>query len=106
MAHVLGAGTAMTPEITATATITKMIRVMMLAPVLLFLSVVMRSTTSTNKRNGLKSITVPWFAFYFMGVILLNSMLTSVSLSGGWNVFTPKSLRLLTPLAPLHSPWQ
>ncbi len=98
VAHVLGAGTAMTPEITATATITKMIRVMMLAPVLLFLSVVMRSTTSTNKRNGLKSITVPWFAFYFMGVILLNSILTNVSLSGGWNIFYTEITKVINTI--------
>ena len=98
VAHVLGAGTAMTPEITATATITKMIRVMMLAPVLLFLSVVMRSATSTNKRNGLKSITVPWFAFYFMGVILLNSILTNVSLSGGWNIFYTEITKVINTI--------
>ena len=85
VAHVLGAGTAMTPEITATATITKMIRVMMLAPVLLCLSVIVRSGGSTAKGNGLKNITIPWFAFYFMGVILLNSALMSLSTSGGWN---------------------
>ena len=85
VAHVLGAGTAMTPEITATATITKMIREMMLAPVLLCLSLIVRSGGSTAKGNRLNNITIHWFAFYFMGVILLNSALMSLSTSGGWN---------------------
>ena len=57
----------------------------MLAPVLLCLSVIVHSGGSTAKGNGLKNITIPWFAFYFMGVILLNSILMSLSTSGGWN---------------------
>ena len=58
VAHVAGAGNAMDPTdalgIAGTATITKMIRVMMLAPVL---------------------VAVPWFAFGFIGIICLNSLL-------------------------------
>ena len=60
VAHVAGAGNAMDPTdalgIAGTATITKMIRVMLLAP----------------------RIAVPWFAFGFIGIIGLNSLLHSL----------------------------
>lgn len=78
VAHVVGAGNAMGAEIADTATITKMIRVMMLAPVLVVMSVALArrksSATSTAKegeRGG--RITIPWFAFGFLAVIGFNS---------------------------------
>jgi uncharacterized integral membrane protein (TIGR00698 family) len=87
VAHVAGAGNAMDPTdslgIAATATITKMIRVMMLAPVLVVMSFVLarrrRETavagTSADAPAGKSRITIPWFAFGFIGVICLNSLL-------------------------------
>ena len=80
VAHVAGAGNAMDPAdtlgIAGTATITKMIRVMMLAPVLVIMGFVLarRRKTAGGKKEKSK-ITVPWFAFGFIGVICLNSLL-------------------------------
>ncbi len=84
VAHVAGAGNAMDPTdtlgIAGTATITKMIRVMMLAPVL----VIMGFALGGRKRNegqetiaykGKNKITIPWFAFGFIGIICLNTLL-------------------------------
>lgn len=84
VAHVAGAGNAMDPTdtlgIAGTATITKMIRVMMLAPVL----VIMGFVLGGRKRNegqeaiaykGKNKITIPWFAFGFIGIICLNTLL-------------------------------
>ena len=80
VAHVAGAGNAMDPAdalgIAGTATITKMIRVMLLAPVLVIMGFVLagrRKTTGGKKEKS--KITVPWFAFGFIGVICLNSLL-------------------------------
>lgn len=75
VAHVVGAGNAMGPEIADTATITKMIRVMMLAPVLLVMSFALaRRKRGTNAQQGGKGrITIPWFAFGFLAVIGFNS---------------------------------
>lgn len=82
VAHVAGAGNAMDPTdalgIAGTATITKMIRVMLLAPVLVIMGFVLsgrrrRSGEATAKGKG--KITVPWFAFGFIAVIGLNSLL-------------------------------
>ena len=82
VAHVAGAGNAMdptdTPGIAGTATITKMIRVMMLAPVLVIMSFALagRKKAATEGGTTQKSkITIPWFAFGFIGIICLNSLL-------------------------------
>ena len=81
VAHVAGAGNAMDPTdalgIAGTATITKMIRVMMLAPVLVVMAFALsgkKSKTSGGKAEKSK-ITIPWFAFGFIGIISLNSLL-------------------------------
>ena len=82
VAHVAGAGNAMDPTdtlgIAGTATITKMIRVMMLAPVLVIMSFTLagRKKAATEGGTTQKSkITIPWFAFGFIGIICLNSLL-------------------------------
>ena len=82
VAHVAGAGNAMDPTdtlgIAGTATITKMIRVMMLAPVLVIMSFALagRKKAATEGGTTQKSkITIPWFAFGFIGIIWLNSLL-------------------------------
>ena len=80
VAHVAGAGNAMDPTdtlgIAGTATITKMIRVMMLAPVLVILGFVLaRRRKTAGGRKEKSKITIPWFAFGFIAVIGLNSLL-------------------------------
>ena len=81
VAHVAGAGNAMDPTdalgIAGTATITKMIRVMLLAPVLVVMSFALsRSRKTANGAQEKKGkITIPWFAFGFIAVICLNSFL-------------------------------
>lgn len=79
VAHVAGAGNAMDPTdalgIAGTATITKMIRVMMLAPVLVVMGFVLGRRKSSGACREKSKIAVPWFAFGFIGVICLNSLL-------------------------------
>ncbi len=82
VAHVAGAGNAMDPTdslgIAGTATITKMIRVMLLAPVLVIMSLFLahrRRAEQPSVEQGRGRITIPWFAFGFLGVICLNSLL-------------------------------
>ena len=77
VAHVAGAGNAMDPTdalgIAGTATITKMIRVMLLAPVLVVLSFILSRTRKQTTDGGKRKITIPWFAFYFIIVICINT---------------------------------
>lgn len=81
VAHVAGAGNAMDPTdtlgIAGTATITKMIRVMLLAPVLVIMSFALagRKKLSADGTTTKSKITIPWFAFGFIGIICLNSLL-------------------------------
>ena len=74
VAHVVGAGNAMGNNIVSTAIIVKMIRVIFLAPVLLLYAVwVSRRDRKRGLTTGKKKITIPWFAFGFIAVILFNS---------------------------------
>lgn len=77
VAHTVGAGNAMGEAISNTAIIVKMIRVMLLVPVLLSLGywVAMKSRRDSNgtASSGKGKVAVPWFAFGFLGVIFFNS---------------------------------
>ncbi|MBF1374384.1 MAG: YeiH family putative sulfate export transporter [Porphyromonadaceae bacterium] len=80
VAHVVGAGAAMTPDIQSSsvdiagiATMTKMLRVLMLAPVLMILGYIMRRGSADSATSG--KIQVPWFAFYFLIAIGINTLL-------------------------------
>lgn len=83
VAHVVGAGAAMGGEVEGIATITKMIRVILLAPTLLGLSYLVRPARPGGSSSASK-IQVPWFAFYFIGVVLLNSLLVWLAEGQGW----------------------
>lgn len=79
VAHVAGAGNAMDPTdalgIAGPATITKMIRVMMLAPVLVIMGFALGRKRNAGGRAEKGKITIPWFAFGFIGIICVNSLL-------------------------------
>ena len=75
VAHVVGAGNAMGAAISDPAIIVKMIRVMMLVPVLLVIAFFVARSASKNSENGEKhKITIPWFAIIFLVVIGFNSL--------------------------------
>lgn len=75
VAQVVAAAHAMGPHAVDTAVITKMVRVMMLAPFLLLLSAwLARDRSATGGKAASTKITVPWFAFAFIGVVLFNSL--------------------------------
>ena len=76
VAHVVGAGQSLGENVSQNAVIVKMIRVMMLAPFLIILSIWLLKTAvnSTNNENGTKSkIIIPWFAVMFIVVVGFNS---------------------------------
>ncbi|MDE6463678.1 MAG: YeiH family protein [Muribaculaceae bacterium] len=73
VAHAVGAGNAMGEDIARVAIIVKMIRVMLLVPVLLVLAywVAMRARRDGTAAGG--KISIPWFALGFLAVIGFNS---------------------------------
>ena len=74
VAHVVGAGNAMGPEVSNSAIIVKMIRVMMLVPVLLVISFfMMRAAMKSGEGSSRGKINMPWFAILFLVVIAFNS---------------------------------
>ena len=80
VAQVVAAAQSIGPEAADTAVIAKMVRVMMLAPFLLLLSGWMARAAGGRAAKGAGGavagkgkITVPWFAFGFLAVVLLNS---------------------------------
>ena len=76
VAHAVGAGEALGENASSNAVIVKMIRVMMLAPFLIILSIWLLKTAvnSTIDNNGTKSkIIIPWFAVMFIVVVAFNS---------------------------------
>lgn len=77
VAHAVGAGNALGDNIAPTTVIVKMIRVMMLVPVLLILGiwVARRSRAADNAASGERGkVAIPWFAFGFLLVIAINSL--------------------------------
>ena len=78
VAQVVVAGNAVSPEVGDTAVVTKMIRVMMLAPFLLILSFALTKSSSdhgkkTSFMNRVQQVKVPWFAFIFIAIVLLHT---------------------------------
>ena len=86
VAHVVGAGNAMGESVGSVAIIVKMIRVMMLVPVLLIISYTIARKASGSDAPG--KINTPWFAILFLAVIVLNSFIPlSDSVRNGINTF-------------------
>ncbi|EJW96748.1 hypothetical protein CHP00698 [gut metagenome] len=85
VAHVVGAGNAIDAaggHVADAATITKMIRVMLLAPVLVLMSLClgkMQKATANGGTQEKRKITIPWFAFGFLLVIGINSVLQTAN---------------------------
>lgn len=74
VAQVVVAGNALGTEAATTAVMTKMIRVMMLAPFLLILSFFLTGNGEKQSfSQRLKQVKVPYFAFIFIGVVVLHS---------------------------------
>ena len=79
VAQVFAAGRSISADTGNTAVITKMVRVMMLAPFLIGLSTWMArkkigakdAMATDGAKNGL---TIPWFAFGFVSVVIFNSL--------------------------------
>jgi uncharacterized integral membrane protein (TIGR00698 family) len=75
VAHVVGAGNAMGKTVSDSAIIVKMIRVMMLVPVLLAISYSVAHAAKKNGDEGKRGkISIPWFAILFLLVICFNSL--------------------------------
>lgn len=73
VAQALVTGSNISPAVGETAVVVKMIRVLLLVPVLFVLSA-WKSSASTNNKHHKNKIMIPWFAIGFLLVILFNSL--------------------------------
>lgn len=74
VAHVVAAGNAVNPEASSNAIIVKMIRVMMIAPFLIVLSIWLAATAKSKVKGEKSKITIPWFAVMFIVMVGFNSL--------------------------------
>jgi uncharacterized integral membrane protein (TIGR00698 family) len=82
VAQVFAAGRSVSVETADTAVVTKMVRVMMLAPLLIALSACSRGARHTHPGVNQSAapvgakhrLRIPWFAFGFIGMVLFNSL--------------------------------
>ncbi len=74
VAQVVGAASNVSPEATHIATIVKMTRVMLLVPVLLLVGLWVNRSRQAGQSVGNGRIAVPWFAFGFLALVLVNSL--------------------------------
>ncbi|WP_027965870.1 YeiH family protein [Halomonas halocynthiae] len=77
VAQVIAAGEAVGPEALTNAVIVKLVRVMMLVPFLLIIGRLwLRSQpANTDGTSGGARLTIPWFAFGFMAMVVFNSVI-------------------------------
>ena len=74
VAHVVGAGSAISNAVAKDAVIVKMLRVMMIAPFLIILSIWLVKTGKNISNKAKTKITIPWFAVLFIAVAGFNSL--------------------------------
>jgi uncharacterized integral membrane protein (TIGR00698 family) len=92
VAQVFAAGRSVSDSVANTAVITKMVRVMMLAPFLIVLSAwIGRGARPLAVGRRAPAISIPWFAVAFVGVVLFNSLA----------LLSPRTLELATKLDTL-----
>ncbi|RXJ66340.1 YeiH family putative sulfate export transporter [Halarcobacter ebronensis] len=73
VAHVVAAGNAIGSDASSNAIIVKMIRVMMIAPFLIFLSIWLAKSAKEKTKDKRAKITIPWFAVMFIVMVGFNS---------------------------------
>ena len=96
VAHVVGAGNAMASDtIAATALIVKMVRVIMLVFVLLVMSWALSHKNTSKGSKQASKITIPWFAFLFLLMIGVNSLMVAY-LPAGFMLPFSKTMNILS----------
>ena len=73
VAQVVGEASAIDPATTQAATIVKMTRVALLAPVLIVLGLYLRRAAAAHGEGGKTPVPMPWFAVGFVVLALINS---------------------------------
>jgi uncharacterized integral membrane protein (TIGR00698 family) len=79
VAQAVAAGQAIDAEAMNTAVIVKLMRVMMLAPVVIVIAWLYQRSLPNHNAMNLRAIPIPWFVFGFVLVVAVNSLITAPS---------------------------
>ncbi|PAF54348.1 hypothetical protein BKH42_00060 [Helicobacter sp. 13S00482-2] len=77
VANVVGASSSISPEAQSVAVTIKMIRVILLVPLLLIVPYIISHNT---RAGGRRKLHIPWFAFGFLALVIVNSYLPRLAL--------------------------
>jgi len=108
VAQAVAAGQSINVEIMQTAVVVKLIRVMMLAPFIIMLSIVLtRFNRSDDAESNKQSvIAIPWFVFGFMATAMINSVVVLPEvLKTGFAFASQFSLAMAMAALGSHTRW-
>lgn len=74
VAQVVAAGNAISPEAMTNAVVVKLVRVMLLVPFLLLIGRYWMARQQAPADDSRTKVTVPWFAFGFLAMVVINSL--------------------------------
>jgi uncharacterized integral membrane protein (TIGR00698 family) len=99
VAQAIGAGYAVSDVAGADATVVKLARVALLAPVVALVSMLMSGGGAGVAQPIWRRLALPWFIAAFLAVVALNSFVTLPSLAQDWGLTLSKGLLLLAVTA-------
>ncbi|MBB4640342.1 YeiH family protein [Rhizorhapis suberifaciens] len=99
VAQAIGGGYAFSDTAGSYATIVKLSRVALLAPVVAAVSMLMANDQDDNRGHWIRKLALPWFITLFLAVVLLNSMLPVPRIVGDISLVLSKGLLLLAVTA-------
>ena len=99
VAQAIGGGYAVSDAAGAQATIVKLARVALLAPLVALTSLALGPAGDAADQPVWRRLALPWFILAFLGVVALNSLITVPEQVAGWGLTLSKSLLLLAVTA-------
>lgn len=99
VAQAIGGGYAVSDAAGAQATIVKLARVALLAPLVALTSLVLGPAGDAKDQPVWRRLALPWFIIAFLGVVALNSLIPVPEQVAGWGLMLSKSLLLLAVTA-------
>ncbi|MFN3516608.1 MAG: YeiH family protein [Novosphingobium sp.] len=99
VAQAIGGGYAVSDAAGAQATIVKLARVALLAPLVALTSLALGPAGDAADQPVWRRLALPWFILVFLGVVALNSLIAVPQQLVGWGLMLSKSLLLLAVTA-------
>lgn len=99
VAQAIGGGYAFSDQAGAYATIVKLARVALLAPVVALVTLAIGSAQAQAGQTMWRRLVLPWFITAFLGAVTLNSLVTFPAQFAGWALAGSKGLLLLAVTA-------